>query len=233
MKIGRIILIEVLIIVILGLLGLGGYYIYNQGQNYVSTDDAQLQAHLVTVVATAPGQIAGSLPAVGTSVQAGDQMFDEKVVSAASAHPAAGAGAAAGPTATTVAVPAPASGQVAQVSVVLGQIVQPGTPLGTIVNADKNTVVAYVPETQVHSVRTGQAVDVTIDAYPSDQFPGHVSAIVPATQSALSLLPSTQSSGNFTKVVQRVPVLIQFENPDNAALYMGLSVEVRIHVNGS
>jgi multidrug resistance efflux pump len=221
MKLGRLILIEVVIVLVVAILALGGYYFYYQGQHYVSTDDAQLTAGLVTSVALAPGQIVGSLPTAGKYYKSGSTLMKEKVsVPAQGTHPA---------TSTTVDVTAPVSGRIASVEVLAGQYVQPGTPLAQMVGWEGNTVVAYVPETQIGSVKVGQAVDVTIDAYPNDTFPGHVQAIVPATQAALSILPTTQSSGTFTKVTQRVPVYVKFENPDNADLYMGLSVEVRIH----
>ena len=223
MKFGRLILIEVIILVIVALLAAGGYYFYYQGQHYVSTDDAQLSAGLVTVMANAPGQVVGGLPTLGAHYKSGATLLQEKVTAAAT-----GTGAGAKATAT-VDVKAPLSGRVAAVDVVPGQYVQAGTPLAQMVGWEGNMVVAYVPETQIGSVKKGQAVDVTIDAYPGDTFPGHVKAIVPATQAALSILPTTQSSGTFTKVTQRVPVYVSFENPDGADLYMGLSVEVRIH----
>ncbi len=221
MKLARLILIEVVIVVVVAILAVGGYYFYYQGQNYLSTDDAQLTAGLVTSMALEPGQIVGNLPSAGKYYKAGSTLMQEKVsVPAQGTHPAS---------TTTVNVTAPVSGRVATVEVLAGQYVQPGTPLSQMVGWQGNTVVAYVPETQIGSVKVGQTADVTIDAYPSDTFPGHVTAIVPATQAALSILPTTQSSGTFTKVTQRVPVYVSFENPDGADLYMGLSVEVRIH----
>jgi multidrug resistance efflux pump len=229
LKIGRLIMIEVIVIVILAALGVGGYYLWWQGQHYVSTDDAQLSGNLVTVVATAPGKIAGSLPVVGSQVKAGQQILTESV----STTTAATGKTPAVPVVTNLPVNATATGRVAQVSVVDGQIVAPGTPLATIVATTGNQVVANIPETEISNVKVGQFVDVTIDAYPGDTFPGHVTAVVPATQSALSILPSTQASGNYTKVTQRVPVLITFENPNGVRLYTGLSVEIRVHISGS
>ncbi len=236
LKIGRLIAIELVIVVVLVLVGVGGYYLWSQSQNYVSSSDAQLSANLVTVVATAPGKIEGTLPQIGTKVKAGQQLFTEALQGSGSAGSAAGAGAS--KTTTTVVVntapvAATAYGKVAQVSVVDGQVVAPGTPLATLVATTGNTVVANIPESEIRSVKVGQFVDVTIDAYPGDTFPGHVAAIVPATQSALSILPSTQSSGTYTKVTQRIPVVIQFENPNGVRLYTGLSVEVRVHISGS
>ncbi len=224
-KIGRLILIELVIIVILALVGVGAYYVWWQGQNYVSSSDAQLSSNLVTVVATAPGKVEGTLPAIGGKVTAGQKLFSEVVTAAGTAKGA--------PTTATVAVAATATGRVAQVSVVDGQFVQPGEPLATLVSTGGNQVVANILETEIGKVKVGQFVDVTIDAYPGDTFPGRVQAIVPATQAALSLLPSTQSSGSYTKVTQRVPVVITFENPNGVKLYTGLSVEVRVHISGS
>lgn len=212
-------------VVILALLGVGGYYLWFQGQNYISTSDAQLSANLVTVVAMSPGQIRGTLPSIGTKVASGQTLFDETVTVPATAKSPATTG--------VVPVGASATGRIAQIAVVDGQYVQPGEPLATLVARTGNQVVAYIQETQISSVKVGQYVDVTIDAYPGDTFPGRVQAIVPATQSALSILPSTQSSGSYSKVTQRIPVIIEFSNPNNAQLYTGLSVEVRVHISGS
>ncbi|EQD37987.1 secretion protein HlyD family protein, partial [mine drainage metagenome] len=123
--------------------------------------------------------------------------------------------------------------RIAVLDVVPGQTVQAGEPIAQLVSEQLNTVTANIQETEVHSIKVGQYVDVYVNAYPNDTFPGRVVAVVPATQASLSFLPSTQSSGSFTPVTQRVPVVIQFQNPNGARLYMGMSVEVRVHITGN
>lgn len=228
MKVGRLILIEFVILVLLALVAGGVYYLYWQGQNYVSSSDAQVGANLVTILSPATGKVTGNLPQLGQKEKVGGRILN--LVAAAST---AAAGSKAAPGAVNVPVAAPVTGYLAALDVVPGQEVAAGQPIGQIVAAQGTTVTAYILETSIHSVKVGQFVDVYLDAYPNDTFPGHVQAIVPATQASLSLLPSTQSSGSFTKVTQRVPVVIQFENPAGAKLYAGMSAEVRVHINGN
>lgn len=228
MKLGRLILVEVILIAVVALAAGGVYYAYWQGQHYVRSSDAQIGGNLVTVVAPAAGEVTGALPQLGEKEQAGATLLTIRALG--SQATAAGKTV---PVAQDVPVKAPATGRMAVLDIVPGQYVTAGEPLGELVAFTGNTVTAYIPETKVHAVRVGQYVDVYIDAYPNDTFPGRVAAIVPATQASLSLLPSTQSSGSFTKVTQRVPVVIRFQNPGGAQLYMGLSVEVRVHVSGN
>lgn len=227
MKVGRLILIEIALIAVLGLVAGAAYYVYWQGQHYVRSSDAQLGGNLVAVLAPAAGQVTGTLPQLGTREQSGATLASIRTVASAAQ------GSQALPTPVDVPVRAPVTGRLAALDVVPGQYVAAGEPVGQLVAFAGNTVTAYIPETEVQSVRVGQYVDVYIDAYPGDTFPGRVAAIVPATQASLSLLPSTQSSGSFTKVTQRVPVVVRFANPSGAQLYMGLSVEVRVHIAGN
>lgn len=236
MKLGRLILIEVVIIVLLAAIGGGAYYVYYQGQHYVSSSDAQLGGNLITVVAPASGQVGGTLPTIGAKEQSGTRMFSvTAAVPAAASQTKSGStsGAAGATNLSPVPVTAPVTGRLASLSIVSGQLVQAGQPVAQIVSEQINSVTANIQETEVNAIHVGQYVDVYVNAYPGDTFPGRVEAIVPATQASLSILPSTQSSGTFTPVTQRVPVIIRFENPNGARLYMGMSVEVRVHISGN
>lgn len=235
MKLGRLILIELVIIVLLAAIGGGAYYFYYQGQHYVTSSDAQLGGNLITVVAPATGRVSGSLPEIGVKEQSGARMFAVSATIATTTTQTK-TGSTSGSALTTsslVPVTAPAAGRLASLSIVPGQFVLVGQPVAQIVSEQVNTVTANIHETEINSIHVGQYVDVYVNAYPGDTFPGRVEAIVPATQASLSLLPSTQSSGTFTPVTQRVPVIIRFENPNGARLYMGMSVDVRVHISGN
>ncbi len=87
-------------------------------------------------------------------------------------------------------------------------------------------------ETQLARVRIGDATDITVDAYPSRVLHGRVSEIAPASGSASALLPPDNATGNFTKVIQRVPVKILVDgNVSGDLLRPGLSAEVTIHTD--
>jgi membrane fusion protein (multidrug efflux system) len=125
---------------------------------------------------------------------------------------------------------APASGVVSKKSVEVGQLVQPGQPLMTVVPLDDVWVVANLKETETADVTPGDLADVTVDAYDGVHFRGHVESLSPATGAKFSLLPPDNATGNFTKVVQRIPVRIRLDGaPDTAhPLRPGMSVVATI-----
>lgn len=121
---------------------------------------------------------------------------------------------------------APVAGTVAKKSVEVGQYVQPGQPLMAIVGDREVWVVANFKETQLHDIRIGQAVDIHVDAYPQMAFSGRVESIAAATGSKFSLLPPDNATGNFVKVVQRVPVKIVFVEPPDATHPLRIGMDV-------
>ena len=126
-------------------------------------------------------------------------------------------------------ITAPSAGVVSKKSVEVGQLVQPGQPLMSVVPLEDVWLTANLKETEIADVRPGEPVDFTVDAYPGAHFRGHVESVSPATGARFSLLPPDNATGNFTKVVQRVPVRIRPEKVDPAhPLRPGMSVDVTI-----
>ncbi|MGH7995246.1 MAG: HlyD family secretion protein [Opitutaceae bacterium] len=124
------------------------------------------------------------------------------------------------------------TGRIASKTVAEGNYVQVGTPLMAVVPREVY-ITANFKETQLARMRPGQPVSVSIDAYPDMKLPAHVDSIQPATGQALSLLPAENATGNWVKVVQRVPVKIVFDRlPDDPVrrLAPGMSVEVSVRV---
>jgi membrane fusion protein (multidrug efflux system) len=117
-------------------------------------------------------------------------------------------------------------GTVAQKNVDPGKYVQPGQPVLALVDLNRIWIVANFKETQIKKMRAGQPVDIQVDAYPGVEFKGRVDSLQPGTGAVFSLLPPENATGNFVKIVQRVPVKIIFDSaPDPAhPLYPGLSV---------
>jgi membrane fusion protein (multidrug efflux system) len=124
---------------------------------------------------------------------------------------------------------APQDGFVARRTVQEGQLVQPDQPLMAITQPEI-WVIANFKETQLEQMRAGQRVDIYIDAYPSMVFRGQVESFRAGTGSRFSVLPAENATGNFVKVVQRVPVKIVFdERPDNRFLLVpGMSVVPKV-----
>ncbi|MGD0232250.1 MAG: HlyD family secretion protein [Syntrophorhabdales bacterium] len=126
---------------------------------------------------------------------------------------------------------APISGRIAKKSVDPGKYVQPGQALLAIVQQD-TWIVANFKETQVRKMTVGQPVEVKVDAYPGTVFRGHVDSLQPGTGSVFSLLPPENATGNFVKVVQRLPVKIVMDSPfdPDHPLWPGLSVTPTVDV---
>ena len=130
------------------------------------------------------------------------------------------------------AVLAPISGNIAKKNVDPGKYVQPGQALLSIVEPD-TWVIANFKETQVGKMAVGQPVKVRVDAYPGRLFKGHIDSFQPGTGAVFSLLPPENATGNFVKVVQRVPVKIVMDSPFDPAhpLWPGLSVVPEVDVS--
>jgi membrane fusion protein (multidrug efflux system) len=121
---------------------------------------------------------------------------------------------------------APADGYVTKKSVEVGNQIQAGQPLMAVVPLNDIYVTANYKETQLEKVKAGQRVDITIDTYPGKVFKGKVESIMAGTGSVFSLFPPENATGNFVKVVQRVPVKIVFDKDTDRdhVLRMGMSV---------
>jgi membrane fusion protein, multidrug efflux system len=134
---------------------------------------------------------------------------------------------------TTVTAAQP--GRVVSLGAAVGQYAQPGTNL-TMFVPDQIWVTANFKENQLDAMRPGQAVTLHIDAYPERTIRGHVDSIQPGSGTAFSLLPAENATGNYVKIVQRVPVKIIVDNPPtDVALGPGMSVvpSVRVDPNPS
>lgn len=126
---------------------------------------------------------------------------------------------------------APIAGVIGNRSVQVGQLVQPGSALAYLIPADGVFVEANFKETQIVLMRPGQPVEIRVDAYPDSSFEGIVDSFAPASGAEFSLLPPENATGNFTKIVRRVPVKIMFKPSSHLALLKpGLSTTVKVRV---
>jgi membrane fusion protein (multidrug efflux system) len=131
-------------------------------------------------------------------------------------------------------IKAPVGGFLAQRSIQLGQRVQAGTPLMTIVPLDQLWVEANFKETQLEKMRIGQGVTLHSDLFGKDiEYHGHIAGLAMGTGSAFSLLPAQNATGNWIKIVQRVPVRIALDpaelNKHPLRIGLSMSVEVDLH----
>lgn len=128
---------------------------------------------------------------------------------------------------------APSDGIIAKKAAEVGMLANPGTPLIGFVSNDTRWIVANFKETDLNRLKVGQAVKISVDAISSKEFEGEIESFNPSTGSIFSLLPPDNATGNFTKVVQRVPTRIKFKTlnkEDIELLKAGLSVVVDVKV---
>jgi len=126
-------------------------------------------------------------------------------------------------------VKAPADGVASKLTVHEGQLVSIGSPVIELVPLE-TYVVANFKETQLGKMKPGQRAEIRIDAYPGKKLEGRVESLSGGTGSSFSLLPADNASGNFVKVVQRVPVRIAWTHTPDVPMRAGLSVDVTVHV---
>lgn len=129
---------------------------------------------------------------------------------------------------------APCDGIVSKRTVEVGQFISAGSPLCSTIDNLHLSVSANFKETQVGKIKKGQSVEIEIDAYPGMKLKGKVTSFIGATGAKFSLLPPDNSTGNFVKIVQRVPLKISLENlttEQTRLLYPGLSAFVSVKTN--
>ena len=126
---------------------------------------------------------------------------------------------------------APSSGIISRKQVELGQLVQAGQPLFSVVSDSGVWITANLKETQLENLKVGQTAEIEVDAYPGVVATGVVESLSPATGARFALLPPDNATGNFTKVVQRVPVRIAVLNGLGAGHPLRPGMSVTVHVD--
>lgn len=129
---------------------------------------------------------------------------------------------------------APEDGRISKVNLQPGQYVQAGQSFFSIVMNESVWVIANFKETQLEKMKVGQKVTVHVDAYPDHKFEAKLTSFSPATGSRFALLPPDNATGNFVKVVQRLPVKIEFTDANDKLVHElrpGMNVSVDVHLN--
>ncbi|MGG3734595.1 efflux RND transporter periplasmic adaptor subunit [Heyndrickxia coagulans] len=211
----RMILINIIILVILVGGGFTGYYFYNRSVSYVTTDNAYIDGQSVTIASPATGKLISWDGKEGKAFTKGDKVGTVEVQNGANT--------------VKMDIKAPADGTIVKNSAVANTYVAAGTTLAQSYDLDSLFVTAEVKETDLNDVKTGQDVDVYVDAYPNTRLTGTVDSIGKATASTFSLMPTDRSSGNYTKETQVIPVKVKLDSYGGLDLVPGMNVTVRIH----
>ncbi|MGV3489141.1 MAG: HlyD family secretion protein [Tuberibacillus sp.] len=214
----RMLILNIIVLIILVGAGFLGYYYYNQSANYIKTDNAAVDGQMITIAAPTSGKLTDWTGEVGKTYDSGES------VGTLVGAPEAGSKT---PVRTSITFPQKAT--IVKQSAVPDSFVAAGTPLAQAFNMDNLWITANVDETDINDVEEGQDVDIYVDAYPNMTLEGKVEKIGLTTASTFSLLPSSNSSGNYTKVTQVVPVKISIDDYKGLELKPGLNVTVKIH----
>jgi multidrug resistance efflux pump len=212
----RISLLVILIVAVLVGAAIAASYFINS-RNYVTTDNAQIDGDKISINAPNSGTLIDWSATQGTELKKNDIVGRIKIQG--------------GFVQPQQSIRAPADADVVVDNGVEGAFVAAGTQLAVAYNFSKIFVTARVDETDIDSVHAGQKVDISVDAFPDANLTGTVSEIQGGAAGVFSLFPQANTSGNFQKVTQVIPVKIALAGTDNLQLVPGMNVSVKIHKN--
>ncbi|MHC1557530.1 efflux RND transporter periplasmic adaptor subunit [Actinomycetospora sp. C-140] len=213
----RIALAVILLIAVLAAIGFTLSYFLDARQ-YVSTDNAQVDGTQIPIVAPTSGTLIGWTGTQGAVLRP-EQVVGRVEIDGGYVRPQRP-------------IRAPAAGTVATSDTTEGAYVTAGQQLAIAYDPGNVYVTARIDETDINDVRPGQTVDFTVDAYGDRTFTGSVREVQGGAAGVFSPLPQSNSSGNFQKVTQVIPVKIAIDDLQGLELIPGMNVEVNIHKNG-
>jgi len=222
----RKIIIIVIAVVVVAAGAVFGINYFMQSSRSVTTTNASIGAPLISVSSLAAGQV------IDVNVSIGDRVTQQQALAEVGTPQFSDSGSRQGFSATPgsgTSIEAPISGYVAAVWTYPGAIIGAGSPIVTLFDDSNVWVTANIDENKINDIRPGQTADVTVDSLGGTVLKGKVQAITPATAASFSLLPSSNTSANFTKVSQVVAVRITLDNTAGLSLIPGGSVEVKIN----
>lgn len=211
----RVFIILILVAMAVTMVAVGLYYWY-ENTYYVSTDDARVTGNIVRVTPQIAGKLLEFNLEEGQQVKKGQILGRQEMVNLPESN------------VEIATMRSPIKGIVLKKQGNVGEVVTPGHTLAMLVDPDSLYISANIDETKIDRIKPGEMVDITIDSYPGRKFYGQVKSIGLATAATFSILP-TSSGGNFTKVVQKVPVKILLAE-NNVRLLPGISAVIKIHV---
>lgn len=214
----KAILYVVLAAMVFSLTGVTLYYWY-RNSHYVDTEDARVDGTIVKISPQISGRISEINVAEGDYVKEGAiiaRQVDYQLTS--------------GLNLDLSVIKSPISGTVIKKIGNVGEIGAPGSPVAMVADLKSLYVTANIEETKLYKIKAGQNVDFTIDSIPGVKFSGQVVSIGEATVSTFSLLPSQNTGGNFTKVIQRIPIKVGIKNYQGQRLLPGMNAIVRIYI---
>jgi multidrug resistance efflux pump len=204
-----------------------GGNLWYQHYKYVSSGNANISAPLISVGSLAPCQVISLETDYGSYVEKGQRIA--VVGTPRSDNPVSMQGLKDIPIGRNN-IESPVNGYVAAVWTYPGAVVSAGQPIVTLYDISETWVLANIAEGDIYRIRPGQEAQITVDSLGGAKLKGHVEGIAAATAGTFSIIPQNNTTSNFTKVSQVVPVKITIENPGKYILIPGTSVEVKIAI---
>lgn len=213
----KMVLVNVITIVVLVIIGVVGFHFYNQATGYVSTDNAKVDGEQIKVSAPASGEIKSF------DVKNNDKLSKGDTVAKIAAKGEDGQS-------QNMDVKMPQKGTIVKTDGIEGSMAQAGTPIAYAYNLDDTYITANVDEKDIADVEEGKDVNVKLDGEKAE-LKGKVEGVGKATAASFSMMPSSNSDGNYTKVSQVVPVKISLDSKPSKNVVPGMNAEVKIHKN--
>ncbi|OEK65872.1 multidrug efflux protein [Staphylococcus equorum] len=213
----KMVLINVITIVVLVIIGVVGFHFYNQATGFVSTDNAKVDGEQIKVSAPAAGEIKSFDVKNNEKLSKGDKVAEI----AAKGEDGQS---------QNMDIKMPQDGTIVKTDGMEGSMAQAGTPIAYAYNLDDSYITANVDEKDIADVEKGKDVNITLDGEDAE-LKGKVEEVGKATASSFSMMPSTNSDGNYTKVSQVVPVKISLDSKPSNNVVPGMNAEVKIHKN--
>ena len=211
------VLINIVTIVVLVIIGVVGFHFYNQATGFVSTDNAKVDGEQIKISAPASGEIKSFDIKNNEKLNKGDKVAEI----AAKGEDGQS---------QNMDVKMPQDGTIVKTDGMEGSMAQAGTPIAYAYNLDDSYITANVDEKDIADVEEGKDVNVKLDGEDAG-LKGKVEEVGKATASSFSMMPSSNTDGNYTKVSQVVPVKISLDSKPSKNVVPGMNAEVKIHKN--
>ncbi len=227
----KVIGVVILAAIVVGALAWGGNFWYTNTY-FFTTENASVSANMVTITPLVTGNVANWLVKEGDLVEKDQVLGRQDLKTLISSNDLNGKvlSQTADSLISKAEIRTPISGKVVQSNCIQGETISPGMQVAVVADTNNLFIKANVEETDVFRIKEGQKVSIKIDAYPGKVFTGYVDSIGEATQSAFSTMPSLNTSGNFSKVTQLIPVKVNIANIESLPLKLGFNATVKISV---
>ncbi|AET68006.1 multidrug resistance efflux pump [Desulfosporosinus orientis DSM 765] len=197
-----------------------GYYYWYEGSHYVSTEDARIDGDTYRVMPRISGKL------LSLQIKQGDTVVADQIVGQQDTNNLATG------LLDNASLRAPITGTVTKTLAREGEVLSPGQPIALVVDKSKLYISANIEETYISRLQNGETAEFTVDSFPGHTLTGKIIEIGEGTVSSFSLMPSLSSSGNFTKVTQRIPIKLSIDDQQGLSLSPGMNVVLKIQAKG-